>query len=121
MERWPDKSLGRSLPPGFREIEDLYLELPPVMDSGSALIRARRTSVTSTMQGVEYLMQAATGEDRFSFTPEVIHQAMGYATRENELQKFPQLWDLLKEKLSALPKGSEVLDIVTSDEKYELA
>lgn len=77
-------------------------------------------------QGLEYLLQAATGKfpDEMVLTEKEISGTMVYLNREDDfengaLRQFPELQIMIRSALLELPKGQEVIDIIQSIKRYD--
>jgi len=114
------KYLGRDVPEEYFVVQDWCLA------QGVAPLGSDTPDLTQVLQGVEYVIQAATGKypDEKILSSQEINGMMPYLNRETEfnggaLRQFPELQKLLKEQLSKLPKGSIVIATIRALPQYQ--
>lgn len=80
--------------------------------------------LTNVLQGVEYILQAGTGNFPEAMTADEINGAMFYLNCEEDfkngaLRQYPELQEMMKEALLSLPKGAEVIKTIRSIKRYK--
>ena len=80
--------------------------------------------LTHVLQGVEYILQAATGNFPEAMTADQIGVAMPYLNCEEDfengaLRQYPELQQMMKKAILTLPKGKEVINTIRSFEQYQ--
>jgi len=111
------KYLGRDVPEEYFNIQDFCVAQGTTQDS---LV----PDLMDTLQGVEYVIQAATGKYPELLTEDNIRQTMSYLNREDlfeggALRQYPNFLEIVKEELLRMPKGKTVLELISRFPKYQ--
>lgn len=101
--------LGRVVPDGYFRIQDWCVS-QGISESFAI------PDLTWVLQGVEYLLQAGTGNfpDKIVLTTANLIGTMHYLNRETvfdggALRQYPELLAMVKEELGKLPRGKDVI------------
>lgn len=100
---YTEKYLGREVP----------IQLFPIQNwcfAQGADPKHLSPDLTYVLQGVEYILQASTGNFPEAMTADQVKNAMKYLNREEHfengaLRQYPELQEMMKKAMLMLPKG----------------
>jgi len=109
------KYLGRNVPEQYFKIQDWCIS--------QGVTNSAIPDLTKTLQGVEYIIQAAVDNDPKVLTPTTLKNCMWYLNRPEEfkngaLRQFPEFQEIIKKELLELPFGKKVLKIISEIPEY---
>lgn len=127
------KRLDTSVQPQFTPYTEEYLgrkvpqQLFPIQDwcfAQGADPEHLFPDLTHVLQGVEYILQASTGNFPEAMTADQISGAMTYLNCEEDfkhgaLRQYPELQKMMKQAMLTLPKGQEVINTIRSLKQYQ--
>ncbi len=118
-----DKYLDRDIPKQYFKIQDWLVN--QVKKQKRIITKTYRVlDIIITLQGVEYIVQAASGNNPETVNPDCMKQAMHYLDAPSLINggathSFPGLSKVIEKQLLELQSGKKVIEITKTIPEYK--